>query len=70
MTIHFSVVAGESHGQRSLVGYGSWSLKESERTEQLTHTRHTQIIGSEPRRIDVQVEKGFPKSHLSYWCLE
>ena len=26
----------ESHGQRSLVGYGSWGCKESDTTEQLT----------------------------------
>ena len=25
------------HGQRRMVGYGSWSCKESEMTEQLTH---------------------------------
>ena len=30
---------GESHGQRSLVGYSSWSYKESDMTEH-THT-HT-----------------------------
>ena len=29
---------GESHGQRSLVGYSPWGCKESETTEQLTHT--------------------------------
>ena len=27
---------GESHGQRSLVGYSLWDLKESDTTEQLT----------------------------------
>ena len=27
---------GESHGQRSLVGYSPWGLKESDRTERLT----------------------------------
>ena len=26
---------GKSHGQRSLVGYGPWGLKESETTEEL-----------------------------------
>ena len=31
---------GESHGQRSLVGYGSWGCKESDTTERLTRT-HT-----------------------------
>ena len=33
---------GESHGQRSLVGYNPWGHKESVMTEQLTHT-HTHI---------------------------
>ena len=28
---------GESHGQRSLVGYSSWGCKESDTTEQLSH---------------------------------
>ena len=31
---------GESHGQRSLAGYSPWGCKESDTTEQLTHT-HT-----------------------------
>ena len=30
---------GESHGQRSLVGYSPWGRKESETTEQLTLSR-------------------------------
>ena len=34
---------GESHGQRSLVGYSPWSRKESDTTELVTHTQtHTQ----------------------------
>ena len=33
---------GDSHGQRSLVGYSPWGCKESDTTEQLTHTNtHT-----------------------------
>ena len=33
---------GESHGQRSLVGYSPWGHKGSDTTEQLTHThKHT-----------------------------
>ena len=31
---------GKSHGQRSLVGYSPWGLKESDPTEQLANT-HT-----------------------------
>ena len=34
---------GESHGQGSLVGYSPWGCKESDVTEQLTHTQiHTE----------------------------
>ena len=29
---------GESHGQRSLVGYSPWGRKELDMTERLTHT--------------------------------
>ena len=29
---------GEFHGQRSLAGYSPWGRKESDMTEQLTHT--------------------------------
>ena len=36
MATHSSILPGESHGQRSLVGYSLWSLKESDMTEQLT----------------------------------
>ena len=32
---------GELHGQRSLAGYSPWGHKESDMTEQLTHTEHT-----------------------------
>ena len=37
---HSSILPGESHGQRSLVSYSPWGHKESDMTEQLTHT-HT-----------------------------
>ena len=33
---------GESHGQRSLGGYGPWGDKESDRTERLGKEQHTQ----------------------------
>ena len=38
LTVHSSIL-GESHGQRSLAGYSPWGRKESETTEQLTHTQ-------------------------------
>ena len=32
MVTHSSILAGESHGQRSLVGYSPWGHKESDTT--------------------------------------
>ena len=36
MATHFSVLPGESHGQRRLLGYSPWGCKESDMTERLT----------------------------------
>ena len=44
MATHSSILAGESHGQRSLVGYSSWSRKESDMTEQLHFLFHFQSL--------------------------
>ena len=33
------LLPGEFHGQRSLAGYSPWGHKESDTTEQLTHTQ-------------------------------
>ena len=41
MAIHLFMLVflpGESHGQRSLVGYSPWGCKQSDTTEQLTLT--------------------------------
>ena len=39
---------GESHGQRSLMGYSSWGHKETDTTEQLsTHTQEATVYGSQ-----------------------
>ena len=35
---------GESHGQRSLVGYSSWGRKELDTTERITHSQTTATI--------------------------
>ena len=35
MATHSSVLARESHGQRSLAGYSPWGRKESDMTEQI-----------------------------------
>ena len=36
MVTHSSILPGEFHGQRSLVGYSPWGRKKSDMTEQLT----------------------------------
>ena len=36
MATHSSILAGKSHGQRTLAGYRPWSDKELEMTEQLS----------------------------------
>ena len=33
MATHSNILSGESHGQRSLVGYSPWGGKESDTTE-------------------------------------
>ena len=41
MATHSSILAGKSHGQKSLVGYSLWGHKEPDMTESLsTHTGH------------------------------
>ena len=40
MATHSSILPGESHGQRSLVGHSPWACKESDMTKRLTHTMH------------------------------
>ena len=44
MATHSSILAGESHGQRSLEGYSSWGHKESNTTERLTLSLCIKII--------------------------
>ena len=39
MTTHSSFLPGESHGQRSLVGYSPWACKELEITERLKNNK-------------------------------
>ena len=36
VAIHFTILAWEVHGQRSLVGYSPWGHKQLDKTEQLT----------------------------------
>ena len=39
---------GESHGQRSLVGYGPWGHKESDMIETTEHTDGEGVMGGSP----------------------
>ena len=45
MAAHSNILAGEFHGQRSLVDYSLWGLKELETTERLTHTQVLKFSG-------------------------
>ena len=36
MGTHSGILPGESHGQRNLVGYSPWGIKESGMTERLS----------------------------------
>ena len=41
MATHSIILAGESHGQRSLAGYSPWGCKESDMTERLSTAQHS-----------------------------
>ena len=41
MAIHSRFLPRESHGQRSLVGYGPWGGKELDMTERLSRAQHS-----------------------------
>ena len=45
MTATIVFLPGKSHGQRSLVGYNPWGPKESDMTEQLTHSHCSDGMG-------------------------
>ena len=44
MVTHSSILAGESHGQRTLMGYSPLDLKESDMTEAIEHTEAGSIL--------------------------
>ena len=49
MATHSSILAWESHGQRSLVGYSPWGIKESDMIEHTRTNPHLHLL--EPIRI-------------------
>ena len=56
MATHSSVLARESHGQRSLVGYSPWGRTESHTTEQLSDM-HTASVEEDVLIIHTLGEK-------------
>ena len=44
-------LSGESHGQRSLVGYSLWGCRESDTTERLSHTEVINGVTWLPHRV-------------------
>ena len=44
---------GKPHGQRSLASYSSWGCKESDMTEQLTHTHRSQSTRKIKRKKEI-----------------
>ena len=46
MAVHSRILARKSHGQRSLMGYSPWSLKMSDRTEQLKNNIIRLVLGN------------------------
>ena len=44
MATHSSILAWESHGERSLVGYGPQGLKESQRVDVTESTEDTRTL--------------------------
>ena len=58
-------VPGESHGQRSLVGYSPWGCKESDTTEQLTHT-HTHTHTTQPAGWCPETAKSLPNKLCAF----
>ena len=53
---------GESHEQRSLVGYSPWGHKESDMTEQLIHIHTYWVSGTGLGAEDIEKKKNRQKS--------
>ena len=57
---------GESHGQRNLAGYSSWSYKESDRTEWLNDNKRKTHLVIHLSQLD---KRSFRKSGITPWHL-
>ena len=71
MAAHSSILAGESHGQRSLVGYSPWGLKEAQLRQFSRHMwydirgkcyeqRKSRGTGSVPSMMELSGGQGEP----------
>ena len=60
-----SILAGESHGQRSLAGYGPQGCTESDMTEA---TQHAHIVFITSLRAKVCLEQRLATIHLQSWA--
>ena len=58
---------GESHGQRSLVGYSPWAHKESDMTEQLTHIKEWPASVGGPRPFRKEQKAPLQPLKSSMW---
>ena len=59
MATHFCILAWKIHGQRSLVGYSPWDLRESDTTEQLSMhaTLNTAVFFAENLYLFISLSK-------------
>ena len=62
MATHSSILSGESHGWRSLVGYSPRGCKESDTTERL-HTLFTKSSDFQPQRTLMVTCLSVPNVH-------
>ena len=58
MATHSSILPGESHGQRNLVGYSSWSRKELDMTELLNMHTNSQKLVTHQQKISTCLAGG------------
>ena len=63
MATHSSILTGESHGQRGLVGYSPWGCKELDMTE------HTHVRGIEPCSTFILIRCGRRTENREMTCM-
>ena len=66
---HSSILPGELHGQRSLVGYSPWGHKESDTTEWLTLKVTVKGSKFQPGAISCKHELGMLENNIFHYFL-